>query len=70
MMQSQSRSSILLVRRPKAAATQGKTHMSDKNPTPSKPDLDNRSNQLNKNNPEYQRSRGQQQPQPQNPPKK
>ena len=44
--------------------------MSDKNPTPSKPDLDNRSNQLNKNNPEYQRSRGQQQPQPQNPPKK
>ncbi len=44
--------------------------MSEKTPAPSKPELDNRSNQLNKNNPEYQRSRGQPQPQPQNPAKK
>ena len=39
-------------------------------PAPAKPDLDNRSKQLNPNSPEYQRSRGQPQPQPQNPAKK
>jgi hypothetical protein len=70
MMPSPSSSSILWVRRPKAATTQGKPQMSEKTPAPSKPELDNRSNQLNKNNPEYQRSRGQPQPQPQNPAKK